>query len=174
MEILLSPQAWLAAGFIFLLRVSDMTLDTLRVLFVMRGRKQIAWILGFFQSLLYVAAIGSVLQNLDALSLVGYAGGFATGNVLGMIIEDRIAIGHTLLTIISSRRGPAIASRLRQEGFAVTEISGRGKDGMVTYLNCNVLRKEVDEVREAVNEVDQAAFITAESIHPVRRGFFRA
>ncbi len=174
MEILLSSQAWLAAGFIFLLRVSDMTLDTLRVLFVMRGRKQIAWILGFFQSLLYVAAIGSVLQNLDALSLVGYAGGFATGNVLGMIVEDRIAIGHTLLTIISSRRGPAIASRLRQEGFAVTEISGRGKDGMVTYLNCNVLRKEVDEVREAVNEVDQAAFITAESIHPVRRGFFRA
>ena len=174
MEILLSSQAWLAAGLIFLLRVCDMTLDTLRVLFVMRGRKKTAWILGFFQSILYVAAIGSVLQNLDPLSLVGYAGGFATGNVLGMIIEERIAIGHTLLTIISSRRGPAIASRLRNEGFAVTEISGRGKDGMVTYLNCNVLRKEVDEVRETINAVDQDAFITAESIHPVRRGFFRA
>lgn len=174
MEVLLSPQAWLAAGFIFLLRVSDMTLDTLRVLFVMRGRKQIAWILGFCQSVLYVAAIGSVLQNLDPLSLIGYAGGFATGNVLGMIVEERIAIGHTLLTIISSRRGPAIATRLRNEGFAVTEIAGRGKDGMVTYLNCNVLRKEVDEVRETVNKVDQDAFITAESIHPVRRGFFRA
>jgi uncharacterized protein YebE (UPF0316 family) len=174
MEILLSPQAWLAAGIIFLLRVSDMTLDTLRVLFVMRGRKQIAWIVGFFQSILYVAAIGSVLQNLDALSLIGYAGGFATGNVLGMIIEERIAIGHTLLTIISSRRGPAIASRLRNEGFAVTEIPGRGKDGMVTYLNCNVLRREVNEVRLTVSEVDQEAFITAESIHPVRRGFFRA
>jgi uncharacterized protein YebE (UPF0316 family) len=174
MEILLSPQAWLAAGFIFMLRVSDMTLDTLRVLFVMRGRKQIAWVLGFFQSLLYVVAIGSVLQNLDPLSLIGYAGGFATGNVLGMIIEERIAIGHTLLTIISSRRGPAIATRLREEGFAVTEIPGRGKDGMVTYLNCSVLRKEAEEVREIVNEADQDAFITAESIHPVRRGFFRA
>jgi uncharacterized protein YebE (UPF0316 family) len=174
MEILLSSQAWLAAGLIFFLRVCDMTLDTLRVLFVMRGRKKTAWILGFFQSILYVAAIGSVLQNLDPLSLVGYASGFATGNVLGMIIEERIAIGHTLLTIISSRRGPAIASRLRNEGFAVTEISGRGKDGMVTYLNCNVLRKEVEEVRETINTVDQEAFITAESIHPVRRGFFRA
>jgi uncharacterized protein YebE (UPF0316 family) len=174
MEILLSPQAWLAAGFVFMLRVSDMTLDTLRVLFVMRGRKKIAWILGFFQSVLYVAAIGSVLQNLDPLSLVGYAGGFATGNVLGMFIEERLAIGHTLLTIISSRRGPAIATRLRNEGFAVTEIPGRGKDGMVTYLSSNVLRKEVEEVRELVNQVDQNAFITAESIHPVRRGFFRA
>jgi uncharacterized protein YebE (UPF0316 family) len=174
MEILLSPQAWLAAGFIFLLRVADMTLDTLRVLFVMRGHKKIAWILGFFQSAIYLLAIGSVLQNLDALSLIGYAGGFATGNVLGMIIEEKIAIGHTLLTIISSRRGPAVASRLRDEGFAVTEIPGRGKDGMVTLINCNVLRKEVEEVRQTVNQVDRDAFITAESIHPVRRGFFRA
>jgi uncharacterized protein YebE (UPF0316 family) len=174
MDILLSSQAWLAAGFIFMLRVADMTLDTLRVLFVMRGRKKIAWILGFFQSAIYLLAIGGVLQNLDALSLIGYAAGFATGNVLGMIIEERIAIGHSLLTIISSRRGPAVASRLRSEGFAVTEISGRGKDGMVTLINCNVLRKEVDEVRQTVNQVDQEAFITAESIHPVRRGFFRA
>jgi uncharacterized protein YebE (UPF0316 family) len=174
MELLISSQAWLAAGIIFLLRVADMTLDTLRVLFVMRGRKKIAWILGFFQSAIYLLAIGGVLQNLDVLSLVGYAAGFATGNVLGMIIEERIAIGHSLLTIISSRRGTAIVSRLRSEGFAVTEIPGRGKDGMVTLINCNVLRKEVDEVRETVNQVDQEAFITAESIHPVRRGFFRA
>jgi len=174
MELLLSPQAWSAAGFIFILRVGDMTLDTLRVLFVMRGRKKIAWVLGFMQSAIYLLAIGRVLQNLDALSLVGYAAGFATGNVLGMIIEERIAIGHTLLTIISSRRGPAVAARLREDGFAVTEFSGRGKDGMVTLINCNVLRKEVDEVRQTVNEVDQGAFITAESIHPVRRGFFRA
>ena len=174
MDILLSPQAWLAAGFIFILRVADMTLDTLRVLFVMRGRKKVAWILGFFQSAIYLLAIGGVLQNLEALSLVGYASGFATGNVLGMIIEERIAIGHSLLTIISSRRGLAVASRLRNEGFAVTEIPGRGKDGTVTLINCNVLRKEVDEVRQTVNEVDPGAFITAESIHPVRRGFFRA
>lgn len=174
MELLLSPQAWLAAGFIFILRVADMTLDTLRVLFVMRGRKKIAWILGFFQSTIYLLAIGSVLQNLDALSLIGYAAGFATGNVLGMVIEERIAIGYTLLTIISPRRGTALVSRLRDKGFAVTEIPGRGKDGMVTLINCNVLRKEVYEVRETVHEVDQDAFITAESIHPVRRGFFRA
>jgi uncharacterized protein YebE (UPF0316 family) len=174
MDILLSPQAWLAAGFIFLLRVADMTMDTLRVLFVMRGRKKISWILGFFQSAIYLLAIGSVIKSLDALSLIGYAAGFATGNVLGMLIEERLAIGHTLMTIISSRRGPAVASRLRSEGFAVTEIPGRGKDGMVTLINCNVMRKEIDEVRGTVHQVDQEAFITSESIHPVRRGFFRA
>src|SRR5512137_453094 len=102
MEILLSPQAWLAAGLIFLLRVSDMTLDTLRVLVVMRGRKGIAWVLGFFQSIIFVTAITSVLANLDnPLNILGYAAGFATGNVVGMLIEERLAIGHIQLSIVS-------------------------------------------------------------------------
>lgn len=165
----------LGAAFIFLLRVSDMSLDTLRVLFVMRGRKLPAWILGFFQSLIFVVAIGTVLSNLDNfINIIGYAAGFATGNVVGMLIEERLAIGHIHLSIISSWRGSAIADRLRQDGYAVTEVSARGKDGMVTLLNCNVLRKKVDQVRETVNDVDNSAFITADDIRPVRRGFWRA
>lgn len=165
----------MGALFIFSLRISDMTLDTLRVLFVMRGRKLPAWVLGFIQSLIFVVAIGSVLQNLDnPLNIIGYAAGFATGNVIGMVVEERLAIGHILLNIVSPRRGTAIAERLRQEGYAVTEISARGKDGMVTLLNCSVLRKKVEKVRSVVNEVDENAFITADDIRPVRRGFWRA
>jgi uncharacterized protein YebE (UPF0316 family) len=165
----------LGAGVIFLLRVGDMSLDTLRVLFVMRGRKGLAWVLGFFQSLIFVLAISSVLSNLDnPINMVGYAAGFATGNVVGMLIEERLAIGHILLSIISSRRGAAIADRLRSEGYAVTEIPARGKDGMVTLLNCSVLRKNVEQVRRAINEVDETAFITADEIKPVRHGFWRA
>src|SRR5512136_290700 len=109
MELLLSSQAWLSAGLIFILRVSDMTLDTLRVLFVMRGKKQITWVLGFFQSAIYILAIGRVLTQLNnPLNIVGYAAGFATGNVVGMLIEERIAIGHIKINIISPRRGSAI------------------------------------------------------------------
>jgi len=175
MEIFASPQAWLGAGLIFLLRVSDMTLDTLRVLVVMRGKKGYAWILGFFQAAIFVLAITSVLSNLDnPLNIIGYAAGFGTGNVVGMLIEERLAIGHILLSIVSPRRGSAIAELLREEGYAVTEISGRGKDGMVTLLNCSVLRKNVDRVRKLVNQVDPDAFITAEDVRPVRRGFWRA
>jgi len=174
-EVLLSPQAWLGAGLIFLLRVSDMTLDTLRVLVVMRGRKAIAWILGFFQAAIFVLAISSVLKDLNNIvNVFGYAAGFATGNVIGMLIEERLAIGHTHMRIVSSRRGSAIADRLREEGYAVTEVSGRGKDGMVTVLNCSVLRKNVDRVRKIINAVDPEAFITAEDVRPVRRGFWRA
>jgi uncharacterized protein YebE (UPF0316 family) len=175
MEVLLSPSAWLGASFIFILRVGDMSLDTMRVLMVMRGRKATAWILGFFQAAIFVLAISSVLQNLgNPLNVIGYAAGFATGNVVGMLIEERLAIGHTHMRIVSSRWGSAIADRLRSEGYAITEIPGRGKDGMVTVLNCSVLRKNVSRVQNLINQIDNEAFITAEDVRPVRRGFWRA
>lgn len=171
---LLTLSVWTSAGLIFMLRVCDMSLDTLRVLFVMRGRKAIAWVLGFCQSLIFVIAITSVLSHLDnPLNVLGYAAGFATGNVIGLWIEGRLAIGHVQLSIISSRLGPAIADRMRSEGFAITEIPARGKDGMVTLLSCSVLRKKVPLVHQIVNEVDESAFITAEDVRPVRHGFWR-
>lgn len=175
METFLSLQAWLSAGLIFSLRVGDMSLDTLRVLFVIRGQKSVAWVLGFSQALIFVTAITSVLRDLNnPLNLFGYAAGFATGNVIGMFIEERLAVGHIHLRIISSSRGTAIAEELRDAGYAVTEIPARGKDGMVTLLNCSVRRKSVPRVQHIVNSVDQDAFITRENIKPIRRGFWRA
>ena len=175
MEAFFSSQAWLGAGLIFALRVCDMSLDTLRVLFVMRGRKGFAWVLGFCQSAIFVIAITSVLRNLgNPLAVIGYAAGFATGNVLGIWLEERLAVGHTEMRIISSRRGTAIADRLRLEGYAVTEVPARGRDGTVSLLNCSVRRKNIDRVRGMVNEVDSDAFITAEDIRPLRHGFWRS
>lgn len=175
MEILLTPQAWLTAMGIFLLRVGDMTFDTVRVLFVVRGRKKTAWVLGFFQSLIFVIAITSVLANMDnPLNILGYAAGFATGNVIGMFIEERLAVGHIQVTIISSHRGAVIAQELRQAGYAVTEIPARGKDGTVELLHCSVRRKQLDHLETVVLENDPEAFITAEDVRPLRRGFWRA
>jgi uncharacterized protein YebE (UPF0316 family) len=175
MESLLTLQSWTTAGLIFLLRVSDMTLDTLRVLVVMRGRKGIAWVLGFFQAMIFVMAISTVLSNLDnLLNILGYAAGFATGNVVGMLIEEKLAIGHLQVSIISPRLGTAIAEAMREGGYAVTEIPARGKDGMVTLLNVSVLRKNIEHVHRIVHQVDPTAFITAEDVRRVRRGFWRA
>jgi len=175
MEMVLSGELWLNAGLIFLLRVGDMSLDTLRVLYVIRGRKGIAWILGFCQAMIFITAITTVLSNLDNLFyIIAFAAGFATGNVVGMTIEERLAQGHTHLRIISSRRGSAIAESLRNEGYAVTEIPARGKDGMVTAINCSVKRKNINKVRKLVEDIDVDAFITAEEIRPVHRGFWRA
>jgi uncharacterized protein YebE (UPF0316 family) len=175
MDILGGTEIWLAALFIFGIRVLEMTLDTLRVLFILRGRRTVAWFVGFGQSLLFVVAITSVLQNLDnPATIIGYAGGFATGVVVGMFIEERLAIGHTHMRIISSGRGSAIAEQLRGKGYAVTEVPARGRDGAVTLLSCNVMRRQVDWMMKTINEIDPAAFITAEEVRPVRRGFWRA
>jgi len=131
--------------------------------------------LGLCQSAVFVLAITSVLKNLDnPLNILGYAAGFATGNVIGLLIEERLAIGHVQLSIVSPSMGSAIAGRLRQEGYAITEVPARGKDGMVTLLSCSVLRKKADHVRHVVAEVDDTAFITSEDVRPIRRGFWRA
>jgi uncharacterized protein YebE (UPF0316 family) len=172
---LASPAAWGNMFLIFFLRVLDMGCDTLRMLFVVRGKKKLAWFLGFFQSAIFVVAISSVLTHLDnPLTVIGYAAGFATGNVVGMYIEERLAIGHSSIRVVSSRRGTLVAEKLREAGFAVTEIPARGKDGMVTVLNLSVARKDIDRVDTVVLETDPDAFITLEDMRPLRRGFWRA
>lgn len=175
MEYLKDPHAWLFALLIFCLRVGDMSLDTIRVLFMVRGKKLLVWVLGFFQALIFVVAISSVLTQLNnILNVIGYATGFATGNIVGMMIENRLAIGHVLVNIISSNRGSFIAERLRASGYAVTEIAGRGMNGTVFELHASVLRKDVSQVETIVLESDPQAFVTAEDVRPVRRGFWRA
>jgi uncharacterized protein YebE (UPF0316 family) len=160
---------------IFLLRVTDMSLDTLRVLFVIRGQKPQAWILGFFQSALWVVAVTSVLSNLDNLwNIVAYAGGFATGNVVGMAIEERLAIGFGQVSIISSRLGSAIAEAIRKDGYAATEMPGRGKDGTVSVITSSIRRRDIAAVRNNVYKIDPEAFITVEDIRPLHRGYWRA
>jgi uncharacterized protein YebE (UPF0316 family) len=175
LEIFLSPAAWLGALGIFALRVSDMTCDTLRMLFVVRGRKGIAWGLGFVQSVIFVIAITSVLKHLDnPLNIIGYAGGFATGNVVGMLIEERLAIGHIKISIVTQRLGSALSQILRDAGFGVTEIPARGRDGMVSMLSVSVLRKDVSKVEEIVHATDAEAFVISEDVRPLRHGFWRA
>lgn len=171
----MTPAVWLGAALIFVMRVADMALDTIRLLFVVRGRKRLAFLLGFFQSLIFILAVANVLTGKASwISILAYALGFATGNVVGMWIEERLAVGFIRLTVVSARLGSALAESLRRHGFAVTEIPGRGKDGTVTVLSVSVRRKEFDHVETVVLETDPDAFVTAEDVRAVRRGFWRA
>lgn len=176
MEILLSPAAWLAALLIFGLRLADMALDTLRLLFVVRGKKKIVWVLGFFQSILFVIAITSVLDGIleNPLKILGYGAGFATGNVLGIKIEEKLAVGHLHVKVVSPKRGLAVAAALRDAGFAVTEVPARGLQGTVTMLLLDVMRRDLAKVETSVLETDHEAFVTVEDVRPLRRGFWGA
>ena len=174
-ELLLTLPTWAFALTIFSLRVVDMSIGTLRIMVSMRGNKLLTWVLGFFQSVIFVLAITSVISNLDSvLNIVSYAAGYASGGVVGMWLEGKLAIGYTHVQITSSRRGAVLAEKLRNEGFAVTEISARGKDGMVSMLSCNVRRKRASLVEKIVREADEDAFVTSEDVRPIRRGFWRA
>ena len=175
MDALLSPTAWLMAFGIFIARLVNITLDTLRFMFTLRGKRTIAWILGFLESVLFVIIIGSVLTNLgNILNIIAYAAGFATGNVVGMSIEKRLAIGFTHLTIISRGHSTEIADALRDAGYGVTEIPARGRESNFMLVDCHVRRKQADEVEALTLEIDPSAFITAEEVTPRRSGIWRA
>ena len=172
--ILSSTNIWLVAFAICLLRVLNMTLDTVRMLTVLRGMRLVTWILGVLQTTLFVIAFGSVINDLNNfLNIAAYSVGFATGNVVGMMIEKRLAFGHVNVTIISPNNGQIIAQKLREKGHAVTEIPARGKDGAVEILECSILRKFAREVQEIALESDPTAFITSRDIHRLWRGYWR-
>jgi uncharacterized protein YebE (UPF0316 family) len=161
-----------AALLVFGLRIIDITFYTLRLRMVVRGRKQLAWIFGFLQALVYVSAIEIVLTNLgDVYAVLGYATGFATGLIVGMLIEDRLAMGFTHLRIVSRWRALETAEGLRRKGFGVTEVAARGLSGSVSVLHCSVLRKNERKVIRIIQSFDPDAFITSENIRAVKSGF---
>ncbi len=174
----IQPLTWAAlasAAFIFALRVVDVSIATVRMLAIIRGQRLFAWVLGFFQALVFVLAIRQIFANLNNVwNMLGYAAGFATGTVVGMWLEERLAMGYSHMRVISPGRGAVLAERLREAGFAVTEVAGRGRDGTVDVLNLTVPRKRVPEVRRLVTDFDPKAFITVEDVRPLRRGYFRA
>jgi len=173
-EFFATANPWLVAGAIFIIRVLNMAVDTIRMLTVVRGMRTITWVLGVVQTVLFIVALGSVINDLDnPLNILSYSVGFATGNVIGMMIEKRLAFGFINMTIISSVRGKELAERLHVNGHAVTEIPARGKDGTVEILETSVQRKFAPGVQDLVMQIDPSAFITSRDIQPLHRGYWR-
>ena len=159
---------------IFLLRVLDISLGTIRFMMVMRGQKLLAWVFGFVKSLIFITVVRVVLTDVgDWTKIVAYSAGFATGVFIGIWVDSRLGLGYIRLHIISTRLGSRIAESLREQGFGLTEIPAKGKDGMVTLVNCTVPRKQTAKVVDIVVNVDPNAFVTAESVRSVQRGFWR-
>ena len=171
----LTQQTILIALLIFAVRVIATSLDTIRLILTMRSSKIWVWLLGFFNSMLWIVTFAFVLSDINNLvNVIFYAAGFATGNVMGMWIEDKLAVGFAEVRVISSKWGAAILDVLRENNFAVTEIPARGKDGMVSVITSSVRRSQVQDVEKLVRNIDEDAFITTEDVVAVRRGFWRA
>lgn len=156
---------------IFLLRIIDVSCDTMRVIFAIRGKRAIAAALGFVQALVWIFAVGNAVKHLDSiLHVLGYAGGYAMGTFVGVSLEQAIAYGVATVRIVSRTAGVAIATALRESGHGVTVFPGFGRDGAVEILNSVVQRAHLPDVLAIIASKDQEAFVTVEEPKVLRGG----
>lgn len=159
---------------IFLTRVLDVTLGTLRIIFISRGRKMLAPALGFIEVLIWITVVSQIVggaRNLAAY--LAYAAGFAAGNYVGMWIEEKLAIGTLVVRIILAKEGKSLVDNLREAGFGVTYVDGHGATGgPVLLVYTVVLRRELEQVVAIIEETSPKSFFTVEELRSVREGIF--
>ena len=161
----------IAALSIFLLRLLDQTLGTLRILYVNKGKPLFGAILGFIESAIWIVAISQVIQDLnDPFLIFGYALGFAAGTIMGSYIENTIAIGDIVVRIFVPKDSDSekVAEELRTNGLGVTIINGEGMQGEVTIAWCVTPRKRLKEVMRIISEITPDAYVTTEPTNPTK------
>ncbi|MBS2209842.1 DUF2179 domain-containing protein [Carboxylicivirga mesophila] len=159
---------------IFLSRVADVTIGTLRIVFISKGLKLLAPILGFFEILIWLLAMSKVFQNLDNwLYFIAYAGGFAMGNYVGLKIEERLALGYVNIRITTQKPGTELIQSLSEAGYGVTYMNAHGSKGHVNIIYCVLKRKDITEVTEIIKRFNPKAFYTIEDIRLANSGVFR-
>jgi uncharacterized protein YebE (UPF0316 family) len=157
---------------VFGLRLSDVTLGTLRILMTVRGRKLYAAAIGFVEVTIFVVAVSQVVRNVASIwHVLGYSSGFAVGTLIGMTLEERLALGVAIVRVISPTSGRLLAEALRHEGYGVTEVAGQGMREAVRICETVVHRQDVPAVLEIVEAVDAKAFVTIEETRQVYRGW---
>ena len=158
---------------IFIARIADVSLGTIRIIFVARGMKTIAPLIGFFEILIWLLAISKIFQDLDNwVAYIAYAGGFAAGNYIGMLIEERLAIGHEMIRVITRSEAGDLVDELKDKGFGVTFIKAHGLEGEVGVVYIIIKRKMVKPALEIIQNNNPRALYTIESIRLVNREVF--
>ncbi len=159
---------------IFIARIFDQSVGTLRMIFVAKGMKNLAPVLAFFESLIWLLAIGQIMQHLDNwLCYLAYAGGYAMGNYVGMKLDERLSLGNVIIRIIVKREATDLVSYLKQKNYGVTIVDGEGATGKVKVIFSIVKRKDAREVIDVINHFDPHSFYTIEEVRSVNEGIFR-
>jgi uncharacterized protein YebE (UPF0316 family) len=149
---------------IIIARIGDVSLGTMRTIMVVQGRRWISWGLGFFEVLIWLYAVSSVMRNLEhPIYALCYAFGFATGNYVGLTVERWLSLGDQAVRIFT-RRGPAMAGFLRENQFGVTEFDGRGRDGPVHHLFIQARRRGIARLVNLARQIDPECFYVVEDV----------
>ncbi len=160
---------------IFFARIADVTLDTVRIIFISKGKKYLAPLLGFVEILIWLLAITRIFENLDNWTCyLGYAAGFATGNFVGIVVEEKIALGVELIRIITRRDPTNLINSLKGKGFGITYINAQGSQGDVGIIYSVIKRSDLKEFIKYMKEYNPNAFYTIEDIRFVNKEVFRS
>jgi len=153
---------------IFVARVADVSINTLRIMFMMNGKKNIVPILGFFEALIWLLAIGQIFQNVNnPLSYLSYAAGFATGTYVGMTLDEKLALGRVLVRVITPKPLPSLLEFMKEKDFRFTNVGAEGRYGKVNLLFTVLKRDQLQEFIARVKQSDEKAFYTIESVKRV-------
>ena len=158
---------------IFLARICDVSIGTMRIIFVSKGKKNIAPLLGFFEVLIWIIVISKIMQNLNNyVNYIAYAAGFATGNLVGMIIEEKLAVGVQMIRVFTYQRGAELLQILNSKGYGATVVEAQGAHQKVKLIYTIVHRNNLMKVLTIINEFNPKAFYTVEDVKTVNEGIF--
>lgn len=158
---------------IFFSRILDQSIGTLRLIFVSKGFRHIAPVLGFFEVIIWLLAITQVLKHLyNPMCYIAYGAGFGMGNYIGILLEEKISIGNVLVRIIPKSDTEGLIGHLREEGFGVTSVDAEGAKGPVKIVFTIMKRKNIPRAIKIINQYNPHAFYTIEEIKAVKEGYF--
>lgn len=163
----------LLPALIFFSRILDVTIGTIRIVMVSKGQKLWAPILGFFEVLIWLVAISKIFQNLDNWTcFIAFATGFAVGNYVGLIIEEKLAVGIVKIQIITKKNAKQLIENLIKAGYGITHHEAKGSSELVSIIYSIVNRKEIRNVQEIMNKTNPQAFYSVEDVKSVNQGIF--
>jgi uncharacterized protein YebE (UPF0316 family) len=154
-------------------RICDVTIGTMRIIVLSRGHKYLAPMLGFFEVLIWITVMAKIMQNMhNPICYIAYAFGFALGNFVGIIVEERIAIGKAVIRIITGQDATQLIKVLRDGGYGVTSIPAQGSTGPVHLIFTVIKRGHLEEVEEMIRNFNPHAFYSIEDVRYVSEGVF--
>src|SRR5690606_10681566 len=137
----------------------DVSISTIRIIFVMSGKRNVAPFLGFFEALIWLLAIGQIISNIDnVFSYIAYASGFAVGTYVGMYMEEKLAIGRVVLRLITKEQVHEFLTYLRANDYRYSILDAQGKKGKVNVVFLVLKREKLNDLTTAINEYHPNAF----------------
>ncbi|HPU01252.1 MAG: DUF2179 domain-containing protein [Firmicutes bacterium] len=158
---------------IFTCRVVDVSLGTVRIIYLTRGQSKLAAAIGFVEMIIYMIALSTVMGNLDhPVNVVFYALGFAVGSYVGSKIEEMIAVGYVNVQVITKERCNGMEEELRQAGFGVTAVDCSGMEGPHRILYVMLKRRDLPSFLKTIRQLDKDAFISISDTRKIVGGYF--